>query len=135
MSELSADAAVSETEACGALGLDGDQLEQLIEAGPFSRPLSVSKVFGIAMVCTLRMLSAEDALNIAISASQDARMSGTPRLLAVGWRHHEPAGAWLSGGVPAGIAHGLFVLPCDKWLRDIAVCIAAFRRQAAAPPN
>lgn len=136
MSRLLADEPVTESEACAAIGLEADDLGKLIETGPFARPLTVRKVFGVAMVCTLGMLRRpEDALAIAISASRDARMKGKPRLLAVGWRHLVPHGSWLSDGVPANIDKGILVLPAEKWLSDIAECIARHRHLASGRPN
>ena len=129
------DDAVTVSEASAVLGVD-HEMAALIMAGPLAPcggRLTLRQVLACRIVANLAMLTAHDAISIALGASADAQTEGTARLLAVGWRKGGPAACWLAGDLPAKTTAALLILPPDRWLAELTERIAEHRAAAARP--
>jgi len=122
-------------EACAVLGVDQD-VATLLMAGPFAAEdgnITLRQALGSLIILRLPMIRGEDAVRIALSASQEAR-SDSRRILAVGWRQNLPCGCWLDGDMSASdLGTPLLALPADYMLATLETRLAQHRAMTARP--
>jgi hypothetical protein len=120
-------------EACAVLDLPGEVVTRLCE-GPFAPVngrVSLRQVLGIATLTELCMLDTAAAVQIAATASADAKPDGK-RLLAVAWRDGIPGAAWVEG-ITDALRRPALVLPVEKLFSELAARMVAYRNAAARP--